>query len=220
VPHRRLPIASITKIMTAVVALEHLGAHVIVTIDKSVPRVGPFKEGLRAGEQVEAWKLFYGLLLYSGNDDALALAIASAGNRPSFIKLMNAKAHELGMRDSHFRSPSGIQDADNYSSAWDMASVTRYALRNPRFRAVVRTKIKKVAWAAPTYSKIYVNKNHLLGSYPGVDGVKTGWTSVAQHCLVISARRHGIRLIAVVIGSPDAYADMKRLLGYGFSSRG
>ena len=219
-PHARLPMASTTKIMTAVLALERLGPKSVVTIAPSVPRVAPFREGLRAGEPVEAWKLFYGLLLYSGNDDALALAIGAAGTRSTFIALMNEKARKLGMRDSHFTSPSGVIDRGNVSSAWDMAALTRYAMWNPRFRAIVRTHRKRVPWPAPTYSKIYVNKNHFLGSYPGADGVKTGWTTVAQHCLVASAHRYGIRLIAVVLGSPDAYADARRLLDFGFRSRG
>src|SRR5439155_10987613 len=103
--------------------------------------------------------------------DALALAIASAGSRPAFVTLMNAKADALGLHDSHFRSPSGVIDKDNYSSAWDLAALARYAMRNPRFRAVVQTSVKRVPWAAPTYSKIYVNKNHLLGTYRGADGI-------------------------------------------------
>ncbi len=219
-PHRRRPIASTTKIMTAVVALSRLGPNEIVTIAPSVPRVAPFREGLRAGERVQAWKLFYGLLLYSGNDDALALAIGAAGSRPAFVALMNAKARELGLHDTHFRSPSGLIDRDNYSSAWDLAALTRYALWNPRFAAVVRTRVKRVPWPAPTYAKVYVNKNHLIGKYPGADGVKTGWTTVASHCLVASAHRHGIRLIAVVLHSSDPYGDAKRLLDFGFGIRG
>ena len=136
-PHVRRPIASTTKIMTAVVAMERLGPHAIVTVDRSVARLPPFNEGLRPGERVEAWKLFYGLLLYSGNDDALALAIAAGGTRSRFVALMNDKARSLGLHDSHFRSPSGLIDRDNYSSAWDLAALTRYALWNRRFRAVV-----------------------------------------------------------------------------------
>jgi len=218
--HRRLPVASTTKIMTAVVALEHLRPHDQITIARSVPRAAPFREGLRAGERVQAWKLFYGLLLYSGNDDALALAIGAAGSRGAFLALMNAKARALGLRDSHFTSPSGVVDRGNYMSAWDLASLARYAMWNPRFRAIVRTRIKRVQWPAPTFRKIYVNKNHLLVSYRGADGIKTGWTTIAKHCLVASAHRHGIHLIAVVIGSPDAYRDVRRLLNYGFARRG
>ena len=219
-PHLRRPIASTTKIMTAIVALSRLGAKDIVTIDRSVPRVAAFREGLRAGERVPAWKLFYGLLLYSGNDDALALAIASAGSRGAFIHFMNERARQLGLRHTHFSTPSGLVDRGNYSTAWDMAALTRYAMWSPRFRAIVRTRVKRVSWPAPTYSKIYVSKNHLLGTYRGADGVKTGWTTLARHCLVASAHRHGIRLIAVVLGSTDAYADARRLLDFGFASRG
>ena len=219
-PHERLPIASTTKIMTAVVALERLRAHKVVVVDPSVPRVQPFKEGLRAGERVPAWKLFYGLLLFSGNDDALALAIAAGGTRAHFVELMNEKAHALGLRDSHFRGPSGLIDQDNYSTAWDLAALSRYALWNRRFRTVVRTRVKHVSWSRPTYAKVYVNHNHLLGSYPGADGVKTGWTTRAKHCLVASAHRGDVRLITVVLGSQDPYGDTRKLLNYGFASRG
>ena len=215
----RRPIASTTKIMTALVAMERLGPHDVVTVDRSVRRVAPITEGLRPGEKVEAWKLFYGTLLYSGNDSALALAIGAGGTRARFVSLMNEKAQALGLRHTHFRSPSGLLDRDNYSTAWDLAALTRYALWNPRFRAVVRTRVKHVPWTAPVGEKIYVNKNHLLGSYRGADGVKTGWTTIAKHCLVASAHRGGVGLIAVVLGANDSYADVKKLLDFGFAVR-
>jgi len=214
--HRRLRIASTTKIMTAIVAMERLRPHDVVTVDRSISRVPPFREGLRPGEKVEAWKLFYGTLLMSGNDTALALAIGAGGSRSRFVALMNEKARTLGLKDSHFRSPSGLLDRDNYSTAWDMASLARYAMWNARFRAVVRTRVKRVPWAAPTYAKIYVNHNHLLGSYPGADGVKTGWTTLAGHCLVASATRGGRTVIAVVLHDANAPVDARRLLNLGF----
>jgi D-alanyl-D-alanine carboxypeptidase len=217
-PHRRRQVASTTKIMTALLALRRLAPHDVVTVDRSVPRVPLVREGLRAGERVEAWKLFYGLLLYSGNDDALALAIAAGGTRSKFVHAMNAEALRLRLRDTHFRSPSGVEDEDNYSSAWDLAALTRVALRNERFRAIVRTKRKEVAWAAPTYAKVYVNKNLLLRRYPGANGVKTGFTSRAGHCLVASATRNGRTLIAVVLDSPDTYGDARKLLDLGFTA--
>ncbi len=217
--HRRLPIASTTKIMTAIVAMEHLRAHDMVTVDKSVRRVAPITEGLRPGEKVQAWKLFYGALLFSGNDTALTLAIGAGGTRAHFVALMNQKARALGLKDSHFRSPSGLLDKDNYSSAWDMASLARYAMWNPRFRAVVRTKVKHVPWPG-IGEKIYVNKNHLIGDYPGANGVKTGWTTIAKHCLVASVRRNGVWLIAVILGADDSYGDVKKLFDYGFATRG
>jgi serine-type D-Ala-D-Ala carboxypeptidase (penicillin-binding protein 5/6) len=217
--HRRLQIASTSKIMTAIVAMERLRPHAVVTVDKSVRRVAPITEGLRPGEKVEAWKLFYGTLLYSGNDSALALAIGAGGTRSRFVALMNEKAKALGMKQTHFRSPSGLIDRDNYSTAWDMAALARYVMWNPRFRAVVRTRVKLVPWAPPTYAKEYVNKNHLIGSYPGANGVKTGWTTKAKHCLVASVRRNGVWLIAVVLGADDSYGDAKKLFAYGFATR-
>jgi D-alanyl-D-alanine carboxypeptidase len=182
--------------------------------------VPQFREGLRAGESVEAQKLLYALLLYSGNDDALALAIATGGSRKAFIALMNREAVTLGLHDSHFNSTSGVIDTDNYSSAYDLAALTRYAFRDPRFRAIVRLRVKKVSWAAPTYSKIYVSKNHFLKLYPGANGVKTGWTTLSGPCVVASATRHGKTLIAVVIDSPRKYNDAARLMNYGYALLG
>jgi len=218
--HRRREVASTTKIMTALLALRKLGPHDIVTVDKSVPRVPLVREGLRSGEKVEAWKLFYSLLLFSGNDDALALAIAAGGTKWHFVHEMNVEARILGLHYTHFVSPSGVVDVDNYSSAWDLAALTRVALRNPRFRHIVKTRVKHVAWTAPTFAKIYVNNNRLLGMYAGANGVKTGYTHKAGPCLVASATRNGVTLIAVVLNSPDMYSDATRLLNFGFASAG
>jgi len=214
--HDRRQVASTTKIMTALLALRTLRPHDIVQVDKSVPRVPLVREGLRTGERVETWKLLYALLLYSGNDDALALAIASGGSKWQFVRKMNDEAMRLGLRDTHFVSPSGVVDVDNYSSAWDLAALTRVAMRSPRFRSIVRTRVKHVPWEAPTFSKIYLNNNRLLGTYPGATGVKTGYTHKAGPCLVASAKRGGVSLIAVVLDSSDMYTDAKRLLNFGF----
>lgn len=216
----RRPIASLTKIMTALVAMSRLRPHEVVVVPRQATRVAPAKEGLRAGERVEAWKLFYGLLLASGNDTAVALAVAAGGSRGRFLALMNGKARALGLRDTRFATPSGLVDEGNYSTAWDLAALARYAMWNPRFRAVVRTKEKTVSWPPPTRAKRYHNHNKLLWLYPGADGIKTGWTTRAGGCLVASARRYGIRLIAVVLGTPDIYGDAARLLDYGFARRG
>jgi len=216
--HEQRPVASTTKIMTALLALRKLAPHDIVTVDPSVPRVPLVREGLRAGERVQAWKLFYSMLLYSGNDDALALAIAAAGDKWTFVHQMNAEAKRLGLHDTHFISPSGVVDRGNYSSAWDLAALTRVALRNSRFVRIVRTKVEHVSWSPPTYAKIYVNNNRLLSEYPGANGVKTGYTHKSGPCLVASATRHGVTLIAVVLDSDDMYSDATRLLNLGFSA--
>ena len=217
-PHQRMKVASLTKIMTALLAFRKLGPNDIVTVDKSVPRVPLVREGLRAGERVKAWKLFYSLLLYSGNDDALALAIAAGGDKWTFVHEMNDEAHRLGLRDTHFVSPSGVVDRDNYSSAWDVAALSRVAMRNARFDRVVRTKIIHVPWSAPTYSKVYVNNNLMLRSYAGANGLKTGYTHKSGDCLAVSATRHGRTLIAVLLDDPNMYVDGTRLLNFGFSA--
>ncbi len=219
-PHARLPIASTTKIMTAVLVLEHLRLDDEVVIRRGIRLIEPFREGLRPGERIPVRKLLYGLLLFSGNDDAVALGQEVGGTNKGFVRLMNAKARELGLEDTQYSNSSGVIDEGNWSSAWDLAALTRYALEKPRFRAIVATRTKRVTWPAPTYAKVYVNKNHLLMTYKGADGVKTGWTTSANHCLVASARRHGIHLIAVVLGSANAYRDARRILDFGFRIRG
>jgi D-alanyl-D-alanine carboxypeptidase len=216
-PHQRMKIASLTKIMTATLALKEVPWQSTVTVARSVTRVPLVREGLRTGEHVKAWKLFYSLLLYSGNDDANQLAISSAGSVHAFLGQMNDEARALGLHDTHYTSPSGIRDRGNYSTPWDLAALTRYAFRDPRFDQLVKTRRIQVPWSAPTNSKIYLNNNFLLHAYPGANGVKTGYTSESGWCLVASATRHGKRLIAVVLDSPNLYGDAKRLLNLGFS---
>jgi serine-type D-Ala-D-Ala carboxypeptidase (penicillin-binding protein 5/6) len=215
---QRRPIASTTKIMTAVLAIEHLSPTKVLTVNPIVPRVALGREGLRAHEHVPVWKLMDGLLLFSGNDDALELAIGVSGSKSRFLALMNEKARELGLVNTHYSSPSGVIDQGNYSTPRDLAALTRYAMSIPSFRAIVRTRIAHVKWSPPTYAKTYVNKNQLLGTYRGADGVKTGWTTLAGHCLVASAKRGKTNLIAVVLHSPDPYGDARRLLNFGFAN--
>ena len=216
-PHQRRKIASLTKIMTATLALRAVPWERKITVARSVTRVPLVREGLRTGEHVRAWKLFYALLLFSGNDDANQLAISTAGSVHAFLRQMNDEARKLGLRDTHYTSPSGIRDRGNFSTPWDLAALTRYALRNPRFDRLVRTKLVHVRWSAPTNSKIYVNNNFLLHAYHGANGVKTGYTRASGWCLVASATRHGRSLIAVVLDSSNMYADARRLLNLGFS---
>ncbi len=215
--HERRPVASLTKIMTATLALREVPWHRVITVARSVTRVPLVREGLRTGERVPAWKLFYAMLLYSGNDDAAQLAIASAGSQRAFLRQMNEEAQRLGLHDTHFTSPSGVVDEGNYSTAWDLAALTRYARRNPVFRRIVRRQRIEVSWAPPTNSKIYVNNNWLLREYPGANGVKTGYTHASGWCLAASATRQGRTLIAIVLDSPNMYADAKKLLDFGFS---
>jgi len=215
--HERRKIASLTKIMTATLALHAVPWQSTITVDKRVTKVPLVKEGLRPGERVKAWKLFYALLLYSGNDDAAQLAISAAGSIHAFLRQMNMEVKRLGLRGTHYTTPSGVIDEGNYSTPWDLAALTRYALRNPRFVSLVRTKRIQVRWVAPTNSKIYLNNNYLLHTYKGANGIKTGYTHASGWCLVASATRHGRKLIAVVLDSPNIYGDARTLLNLGFS---
>jgi D-alanyl-D-alanine carboxypeptidase len=160
-------------------------------------------------------------LLVSGNDTAVTLAMAAGGgSRERFLRLMNEKARVLGLKRTHYTSVSGLIDEGNYSTVLDLAALARYAMWNHRFRTIVGTKVKHVWWRPPTFAKLYQNHNKLLWRYHGADGVKTGWTTMAGSCLVASARRHGVRLISVVLDSPDHYGDTIRLLNFGFHHRG
>ena len=215
----RRPIASTTKIMTALVAMEHLRPNDIVGVTRKAARV-PYGEGLRAGERVPVWKLYYGLLLASANDTAVALAEAAGGTRERFLKLMNEKARALGLRHTHYRSASGLIDEGNYSTVRDLAMLTRHALRIPRFARSWPRSTSACGGKPPTHAKLYENHNKLLWRYRGADGVKTGWTRAAGRCLVASATRNGIQLITAVLDSPDHYGDTIHLLDYGFRHRG
>jgi D-alanyl-D-alanine carboxypeptidase len=130
---------------------------------------------------------------------------------------MNTEARALGLRDSHFRSPSGVIDEGNYSTAWDLAALTRYALRNPRFRSLVATKRIQVRWSAPTNSKIYLNNNYLLHAYRGANGVKTGYTSASGPCLVATARHGRTWLGVVLLNSFNTTGQAEQLLNAGFA---
>ena len=215
--HQRRAVASTTKIMTALLALREVPWRRTITVSGSVTKVPLVREGLRSGEHVQAWKLFYSLLLYSGNDDANQLAISAAGSVPAFLGQMNEEAKRLGLHDTHFTSPSGVIDQGNYSTAWDLAALTRYARRNWRFRELVKTRQIRVGWAPPTNWKLYINNNFLLREYHGANGVKTGYTSKSGWCLVASATRHGRTLIAVVLDSGNIDGDARKLLNLGFS---
>jgi serine-type D-Ala-D-Ala carboxypeptidase (penicillin-binding protein 5/6) len=216
-PHAKRLIASTTKIMTGTLVLERVPLDTLVTVPPGATRTPLVREGLRPNEKVPAWKLLDGLLIFSGNDDAYALAAAAGQTRRHFVTLMNEKARALGLLDTHFTSVSGVIDRGNHSSAWDLAALARYDMRDGRFRKVVATRIARVRWAKPTYGKVYVNKNRLLTTYRGADGVKTGWTTLAAHCLVASAHRGDRRLIAVVLHAADPYRDARRLLDFGFA---
>ncbi len=220
--------ASTTKILTALIALEHLNLNAKVPVSARAANVEPSRVGLQAGENLYAADLLYGLLLKSGNDAAAALAEAVAGSVENFAGLMNAKAWELGARDSHFTNPHGLPDKQHVSSAYDMALIFRQAMHNPVFAEIVRTHNADLRVepqdASGGWRLISVqNSNRLLKGYQGAVGGKTGFTRAAKNCFVGEASRAGVQLLVSVLGSAGKVAlwrDVRALLDYGFSRYG
>lgn len=214
---KSLPIASLTKIMTAIVAIER-GK---LTDQVEVSRNAYGKEGssiyLKLGEKMSLHHMLYGLMLRSGNDAATAIAEHVGGSLEGFVYMMNEKAQELGMTDSHFANPHGLDQEGHYASANDLAKLTAYSLKNPIFQEIVKTSVKRVPNPNEKWDTIWSNKNKMLSMYEGSDGVKTGYTKVAKRCLVSSATRKGQQLAVVTLNDSDDWADHARLLDFGFS---
>lgn len=213
----RMKIASLTKIMTAIVAIEHgkLDEWVKVTAKAAG------KEGssifLKAGEKMTLRNLLYGLMLRSGNDAAVAIAEHVGGSVEGFAYLMNKKAEEIGLENSRFMNPHGLDQEGHYSSANDLAKLTAYALHNPDFRSIVKTRVKTAPNPNASWDYKWINKNKMLSMYDGADGVKTGYTRQALRTLVSSATRNGQQLVAVTLNDRDDWADHRRLLDFGFA---
>ncbi|MEK8127449.1 D-alanyl-D-alanine carboxypeptidase family protein [Paenibacillus filicis] len=209
-------IASLTKIMTAIVAIEHGKLSDMAKVGKNA--FG--KEGssiyLKLNEEMNLKDLLYGLMLRSGNDAAMTIAEHVGGSVEGFAHLMNEKARMIGMTNSSFKNPSGLDEEGHYSTANDMAKLTAYALRNPVFREIVKTKVKKAPNPGESWDYTWTNKNKMLSLYDGADGVKTGYTKLAKRCLVSSATRGGQQIAVVTLNDPNDWIDHTRLLDYGF----
>lgn len=217
-PDKRLPIASTTKILTALIALEQENLNEYFTVDKGAVMVEGSSMGLKVGDRASLMSLCYGMLLSSGNDAANAAAVRVAKDIPAFSELMNKKAEEIGMRNSHFITPSGLHDEEHYSTAYDMALLAREALSNPHFAAICRKSSGAVEFGNPPYKRYLKNHNRLLTEYEGCIGVKTGFTKKAGRCLVSAAERDGLTLICVTLNCPNDWEVHKTLLNRAFSS--
>jgi len=204
-------IASTTKIMTALVVAEQCNVLDRVRIPKEAVGIEGSSMYLREGEVLTVQELLYGLMLHSGNDAAVALAIYCGGTVEGFAELMNDKARQLGMKDSHFENPNGLDAPGHYATARDLATLAAYAMENPIFYKTVSAKTVTVG------QRYLRNHNKLLWLYEGADGVKTGYTRAAGRILVSSAERDGRRLVAVTIHAPDDWNDHAALLDQGFS---
>ena len=202
-PREELPMASTTKIMTALLTLEQPGLDEEFIVDPEAIRVEGSSMGLREGDTVTLRDLAGGMLTASGNDAAGAAAVRIAGSLEDFAGLMNRRAQELGMLNTHFVTPSGLDAEGHYSTAYDMALLAREALRNPVFAEMAAAKRLTLHYGNPPYDRSLLNHNRLLSLYPDAIGVKTGYTKTAGRCLVSAARRDGVTLICVTLGCPD-----------------
>lgn len=221
----RLPPASTTKIMTAILTLEsghQLGES--LTVSKDATRMPPTKLYLRPGQTMTIEELLYGIMLASANDASIVLAEGLGGSVEHFTELMTKKAHELGATNSNFTNPHGLTAVDHYSTARDLAILFRYAMRNALFREIVQTKFSSVSSTAVVRKKLVPrrisvrNHNRLLWDFDGAIGGKTGYTMAAQKCFVGAVQRNGVTLIVSILGARDQWGDAKRLLEYGFNN--
>lgn len=216
---RRAP-ASTTKIMTGLLALEKKGDSLdqMVTASVKAAATGESSIWLEEGEKLSLDNLLYGLLLNSGNDAAVAIAEYISGSEEEFANEMNKKAKEIGAIHTHFANPNGLPNNDHYTTAYDLALIARTALNNPKFAEIVSTKTKAIPWPGHEWNRQLINTNKLLWRLEGANGIKTGYTNAAGHCLVSSATRDGQQFIAVVLGSQQAWDDSANLLEYAFAN--
>ncbi len=214
---KSMPMASTTKIMTAIVAIENAPMKKIVTVSSEAVGVEGSSIYLCENERLTTEELLYALMLESANDAACALAIEIGGSVDGFVDMMNDKASSLGLRNTHFTNPHGLSDSEHYSTAQDLASLMAYCMKNETFAKITSTKKFSLDGADDSYSRLLVNHNRLLGTYDGITGGKTGYTKNAGRCLVTSCERNGVSLCAVTLNAPDDWNDHKSMYSYGFT---
>lgn len=218
-----LAMASTTKIMTAILAIENGNLEDTVKVSKNATKAPPVKMNLKENEEIKLKDLLYALILQSSNDAAVAIAEHISGTVETFCDNMTKKAKELGAKDTVFRTPNGLDSLDHHSTAYDMAVITRYALNNKQFMDIINKK--QVSFKTNMSNYDIINKNRLLSEYEGANGVKTGYTGKAGHCFVGSATQNDMTLISVVLasgwgekGKKQKWVDTKNILNYGFNN--
>lgn len=211
--HEKLPMASTTKIMTAITVIENCtDLNKIITVDDSSIGIEGTSIYLRKDEQVKVKDLLYGLMLRSGNDSAMALACHIGGDLKGFTNLMNALALKIGAKDSHFDNPHGLDSQTHYTTAYDLALISAYALKNPTFKEIVSTKTHVIPETNKSDKRYLTNKNRLLSSLEGCCGVKTGFTSKAGRCLVSAIENENINAVCAVLNCGPMFEESADLL--------
>lgn len=213
--NKQTPMASTTKIMTAIVVLENANLKDIVTIDAKAAGTGGSRLEIKKNDKITVNDLLYGLMLRSGNDAAVALANYVGGSIEGFAEMMNNKAAEMGLKNSHFIVPHGLDNEGHYTTAYELAKMADYALKIDKFKEIVSTKTTTITING--YPRTITNTNQLLGNVSGVYGVKTGFTNGAGRCLVSACKREDLDIITVIIGSDTSNqrtADTIKLIKY------
>ncbi len=213
---KRLPMASTTKIMTALTVLRFFSADTEMTVPSEAVGIEGTSACLEAGEVYSLKELLYALLLQSANDAAVVIAVNAAGSVDGFATLMNDTAKQLGLSDSNFKNPHGLPEDEHYTTARELALISSYALKNDCIREITSSKNAKIV-SAQGRIRYFSNHNKLLSSYSGANGVKTGYTKASGRCLVSGANRDGLQLIAVTLHSHDDWKEHTAMLDYGFS---
>lgn len=214
---KRMPMASTTKIMTALVAIERCDTERIVEISPLAIGIEGSSIYLYAGERLSMEDLLYAMLLESANDAAAAIAIEVGGSIEGFADMMNQKAAELGLKNTHFTNPHGLDDPEHYTTASELATIAMAAMQNQTFKEIVGTYKKTIPLNETEGVRLLINHNKMLKMYDGACGVKTGYTKKSGRCLVSAATRDNVDLLAVTLNAPSDWSDHKELFDYGFS---
>lgn len=217
--YERRQMASTTKIMSALLCIESGDLDEYFTVDNDAIKVEGSSMGLTPDDMVTKRILCYGMLLPSGNDAANAAAVKIAGSVENFVAMMNRRASEMGLSDTHFVTPSGLDDYtdEHYSTAYDMAMLARECMKNEVFAEIAGSQTACLEYGDPPYRRWLSNSNKLLGTCEGVNGVKTGFTDKAGRCLISSCERDGVKLICVTLNAPNDWQDHNRMYNYGYS---
>ncbi len=216
--HERLPMASTTKVMTALLALEMGDLNSRVVVSKRAAETEGSSIWLEEKEVKTLEELVYGLMLRSGNDAAVAIAEHLAGSVEDFSVLMTERAQQLGAFNTQFKNPHGLHDDGHFTTAYDLGLITCEALKTPKFQEILTTREKRITWPGHQWDRFLRNQNKLLELYPGADGVKTGWTTPAGPCYIGSATRDEWQLVTVVLNSNNIWDNTVLLLDYGFEN--
>ena len=209
--------ASTTKILTAIVIIDSCDINDQVVVSEKTVGVEGSSIYLEKGEVLSVKDLLYGLMLRSGNDCAETLAIYKCGSIEKFAGLMNKKAQEIGAKNSHFVNPHGLHDDNHYTTAYDLALISCYAMNNPVFKEIVSTKKTVIPFTTRNTNRVLINKNKMLWEFDGATGVKTGFTKKAGRCLVSSCNRNGLELVSVVLNCPPMFDRSKEILNDAFN---